>query len=200
LVFVAPKDAAQAERWNAEVFLLMLGKKKPRRLTNFGGYIGQIAVSGDGLHFAVLADPDFSDQPGDLHLHVAKLESSTTLRRVAPDFDSYAGQTVNADTHVGTFGLTPVWSAQNTILCLSQKGGSAGVYEFSLDGTVKVRIEPQLSSRLPMGGWRICSSIMPTPWSCTLSASSCRSSTKAPQPENSNTSYSSRVAIQSKVG
>jgi dipeptidyl aminopeptidase/acylaminoacyl peptidase len=146
LVFVAPKDAAQAERWNAEVFLLMLGKKKPRRLTNFGGYIGQIAVSGDGLHFAVLADPDFSDQPGDLHLHVAKLESSTTLRRVALDFDSHAGQTVNADTHVGTFGLTPVWSAQNTILCLSQKGGSAGVYEFSLDGTVKVRIEPQLSS------------------------------------------------------
>lgn len=32
LVFTAARDKAQAARWGAEVFLLMLGKKKPRRL------------------------------------------------------------------------------------------------------------------------------------------------------------------------
>jgi dipeptidyl aminopeptidase/acylaminoacyl peptidase len=146
LVFTAARDWEAGSRWNAEVFLLMLGKKKPRRLTNFKGYLGQIAVSSDGLHFAVLADPDFSNQPGDMHLYVAKLESNTTLRQVAPDFDCYAGQTVNSDTHIGVFGLAPVWTQHNTILCLSQKGGSSGVYEFSLDGTVNIRIEPQSSS------------------------------------------------------
>lgn len=146
LVFTAARDRSQNTRWDSEVFLLMLGKKKPRRLTNFKGSVGHIAVSKDGGHFAVLADPDFSDTPGDLHLYVGKLENDTTLRRVAPDFDCYAGQTVNSDTHVGTFGLTPVWTQQNTILCLVQKGGSSGVFEFSLDGKVKIRIEPQLSS------------------------------------------------------
>ncbi len=145
LVFTAARNPEAAVRWSSEVFLLMLGKKKPRRLTDFKGYIGQIAVSPNGLRFAVLADPDFADQPGDLHLYSAKLESNTVLEPVGKH-DLWIGQTINADTHLGAFSLAPVWLNDTTILALAQKGGSSGVYEFALDGSIKPRIEPQFSS------------------------------------------------------
>ena len=146
LVFVAARNAEAGENWQSEVFMLILGKKKPRRLTDFKGYIGQVAVSPNGLRFAVLADPDFANQTGDIHLYSAKLEQGAKLERVAPDHDLWIGQTVNSDSHIGTYSLAPVWLNDTTILALAQKGGSAGVYEFTLEGNIKPRIEPQLSS------------------------------------------------------
>jgi dipeptidyl aminopeptidase/acylaminoacyl peptidase len=146
LVFTAARNTESATRWQSEVFMLILGKKKPRRLTDFKGYIAQIAVSPNGLRFAVLADPDFAEQTGDTHLYNAKLEQGATLEPVAPDHDLWIGQTVNSDSHVGTYSTAPIWLNDTTILALAQKGGSAGVYEFHLDGSLKPRIEPQLSS------------------------------------------------------
>ena len=151
LVFVAARNAEASAQWQSEVFMLILGKKKPRRLTDFKGYIGQIAVSPNGLRFAVLADPDFAEQTGDLHLYNAKLETNAKLEHIAPNHDLWIGQTVNSDSHIGTYSLAPVWLNDTTILALAQKGGSAGVYEFNLDdcdlgGNVKPRIEPQLSN------------------------------------------------------
>ena len=146
LVFTASRSLDTGAKWANEVFLLLLGKKKPKRLTNFNGSVSQIAVSPNGLQFAVLADPDVASQPGDIHLYSASLTSNTTLTRVAPQADLYIGQSVNSDTHLGNYSTTPVWLNDNTIVSLAQKGGSSGVYEFSLDGTVKARIEPQSSS------------------------------------------------------
>jgi dipeptidyl aminopeptidase/acylaminoacyl peptidase len=146
LVFTAARNADASARWESEVFLLILGKKKPRRLTDFKGFIGQIAVSPNGLRFAVIADPDFADQPGDLHLYSAKLENNTKLELLAANHDLWVGQTVNADSHIGQYSLAPIWLDDENILALAQKGGSAGVYEFSLSGNVKARIEPQFSS------------------------------------------------------
>ncbi len=146
LVFVAARNLEAAQQWQTEVFLLLLGKKKPRRLTDFRGFIGQIAVSPDGLRYAVVADPDFADQPGDLHLYVGKLESKSQLEPIGAEHDLWIGQTVNSDSHLGNYPLTPIWLDDQTILTLAQKGGSSGVYELTLDGKLKTRIEPQSSS------------------------------------------------------
>jgi dipeptidyl aminopeptidase/acylaminoacyl peptidase len=146
LVFVATRNTESASKWQSEVFMLILGKKKPRRLTDFKGYIAQIAVSPNGLRFAVLADQDFSTQTGDVHLFSASLEQNAQLEPVIPEHDLWVGQTVNSDSHVGTYSTAPIWLNDTTILALAQKGGSAGVYEFHLDGTLKARIEPQLSN------------------------------------------------------
>ena len=116
LVFVAARNAEAGENWQSEVFMLILGKKKPRRLTDFKGYIGQVAVSPNGLRFAVLADPDFANQTGDIHLYSAKLEQGAKLERVAPDHDLWIGQTVNSDSHIGTYSLAPVWLNDTTII------------------------------------------------------------------------------------
>ncbi len=147
LVFTAARNIESTAKWSAEVFLLMLGQKKPRRLTNWRGSLSGITVSPNGLYFAVLADPDFSDQPGDAHLYYAKLESNTTLQRLAANTDMLMTQTVNADTHYGAYPNTPIWISDTTILCIGQKGGSGGLYEVSIkNNSIKPRIEPQHSS------------------------------------------------------
>ncbi len=146
MVFAAGRNQQSAQRWESELFLLTLGQKKHQRLTDFKGFIGGIAVSPNQTQIAMYADPDFANQPGDVHLYIAKLENNTNPIRLAPEFDYPVITSIGSDSHLGNFASAPIWTSNQTILSLAQKGGSSGVYEFNLKGKVKARIEPQLSS------------------------------------------------------
>ncbi len=147
LVFTASQNQTSNDKLASEVFLLMLGQKKPQRLTNWHGSLGHIAVSPNGLHFAVLANPDLFGQPGDSHLYYAKLERNTKLQPVAAEADLRVGNSLYADSQLGAYPITPFWRSDDTILCLIEKSGSCRIYEFSIHkDSAKALIEPQGSS------------------------------------------------------
>ncbi len=141
LVFTAATNDDQGAQWGSELFQLQLGKRRAKRLTTWGGLMTSIAVSPDGQRVAVIADADFATQPGDSHLYTIQL-SKPKLTRVAPQLNVLAVNTVNSDSHFGSYPTGPYWVDNKTILCGGQNGGSGGIYEFKLGGQVQARLEP----------------------------------------------------------
>jgi dipeptidyl aminopeptidase/acylaminoacyl peptidase len=145
LVFLAPVSLEGSSSWGNEAFSVRLGKKKAKQLTRWGGAMTSIAVSPDGSRAAVIADPDFGTQPGDVHVYTFPLQKNASLTRVS-SADVYATQAINSDSHLGAYPMGPCWLEDGSLVVLHQFGGAGVVTRLTLKGDLERLPQPGDSS------------------------------------------------------
>jgi dipeptidyl aminopeptidase/acylaminoacyl peptidase len=139
MVFTAAPDEARGTHWRADAFLARLDGTT-RQLTDWDGVMASPAVSPDGAHVAVVANPNYAAKPGDRHLFVfplaAESEQFAMLKHIDRDFDNFATNAVNADSHYGTYLGGPHWQADGSLLISYTLGGSGAICRATLDGEI----------------------------------------------------------------
>ncbi|WP_188963917.1 S9 family peptidase [Deinococcus aquiradiocola] len=140
LVSSATQD--DAIHWRRDVFRLPLpdgdAPATPTQVTRWAAPIGQLAVHPDGQRFAGVGRPPGSINTHDAHVYLFGPDGTGT--RLDPDWDRPAGNIVAGDLHVGRFPTRPVWRDDATLTVTYTVGGTAGLYDVTLAGTVTPRL------------------------------------------------------------
>lgn len=143
LVFTAAPDESRSVHWRADAFLARLDGSVTQ-LTDWDGTMTSPAVSPDGSHVAVVANPNYAAKPGDRHLFVFRLDDAVrsgaqfaTLEHIDRHFDHFATNAVNADSHYGAYFGGPHWLEDGALLMAYTRGGSGMICRATLAGAVE---------------------------------------------------------------
>ncbi|ULH15638.1 S9 family peptidase [Deinococcus sp. KNUC1210] len=137
VLFVSSLSQLDAACWRQEVFELPL-EGEPRQLTRWAAPIGQLAPHPDGVRFAGIGRPASRLNTEDNHVFL--FGASGEGQRLDAAWDFPAGSIVAGDLHVGSFPDRPTWADEQTLSLLYTVGGSAGLFDLQLGGTVSPRL------------------------------------------------------------
>ncbi|WP_229776566.1 alpha/beta hydrolase family protein [Deinococcus ruber] len=136
VLFVSSLSEQDAAFWRQEVFELPL-EGTPRQLTHWAASIGHLTPHPDGVRFAGIGRPANTLNTEDSHVFL--FSASGEGQRLDSAWDFPAGNIVAGDLHVGSFTDRPTWADEQTLSLLYTVGGSAGLFDVRLDGTVSPR-------------------------------------------------------------
>ena len=137
VLFTASLSDQDAAFWRQEVFELPIRGGTPRQLTRWAAPIGNLAAHPDGVRFAGVGRPAGTVNTEDAHVFL--FGESGEGERLDAGWDFPVGNQVASDLHVGSFPDRLTWTDERTLGLLSTVGGSVGLFELRLDGSMTAR-------------------------------------------------------------